>query len=649
MATLGNVNQSYHQVMVSGVPTPLTAGKFSDLAPEQIGLFVTNNKFITSATDGSADGDKYVIAQGIQDLAIRGQQFGGGVSNAPRKTKKFKASDLIGWEGEKAKRKHQGQIVALGYDGVDASKTLTALLDHKDLVIHLRLWGNMASKVGGNRTDLPFPLFVDKGCIPSGCDTNTVVAGEAIADSIIKQCESGFLRTGYKITDLVTVSKIKKYAINPVALTGLLQFHKFTTSLCDDGSVAALGLIQAQYTALKVTRIGRLDSISTYEVLTQDGGVQGAYTTTTPATFSLAKRTVANCEVCPAGSTKVESAKAYELKGLASASAPVIAGGVVTFIGSTITEKTYLVVTDDTAVDATVKASANTQGYTSALVSTTRDICNFPATTYSWVVGSTESKAPHNWKITLSDTVCGTDRLAELQANYPGFTVSVDAVGICARTYKITNYSEAIEPGCYPEDYRYKAPSAFEGTEWIDFIVTKITPDCIDPVITTPCVAVGVIFESKVEEVELVNDCTYDLVGYDNQAVFPTQIEVSVFSQDVSSNLCLEPKYPVTKLQSIVVPSGQGRWVMTEENSSLLYEKLVKSNNYILNQRLGFKFNAVDGKFYDRYITKLKDDTEFHGYRLNSYFFEEGQGKQFEALINGFIAKKGLDLEPVYL
>jgi len=647
--TLGNVNQSYHQVMVSGVPTPLSTGKMVDLAAEQIGLFVTNEIGVTTLATGSEDGN-FQIAQGIQDLAIRGKQFGGGVSNAPRKTKKFKGTDLVGWEGEKASRKHQGQIVALGYDGVDASKTLTALLDRKDLIIQLRLWGNMINKVGGNRTDLPVPIYVNKGCLKNNCDVNSLVAADIIADSIIDQVEKSVLRTGYKVTELITVRKIKKYAINPTAPTGLLQFHKFSVSLCDDNSNAALGLIQAQYSALKVTRTKRIDSISTYEVLTQDGGVSPTYTTTTPATFSLSARTVAECEVCPAGSTKVDSAKAYELKGLSSAAAPVIAGSIsVTLVGSTITEKTYLVVMADTANDATVSTSASSQGYTSKLVSTTRDICNFPASTYSWTVGTTVSKAPHDWKITLADSQCGTSRLTELQLNYPGFVVAVDSVGTCAGTYKITNFSEAIEPGCYPEDYKYKAPSAFLGINWADFTVTLSVPNCADPVFTTPCIAVGVIFESKIEEVQIVNDYTYDLIGYDNQRVDPTHIEVSVVSQDPASNICTEPTYPVTHLQTIVYPKGQGRWVMKEESSSLVYEGLRRSNNYILNELIGAKFNAKDGKYYDRYITKIKDDTEYWGYRLNSYFFEEGQGKQFEALINGFIAKQGLKLKPVYL
>ena len=652
----GQLNQAYPQVFVSGVPTPLSVGKFKDLAPEQLGLFTSNEVGVVSVATGVEDGD-FQIAQGLHDFRAKGQTYGGGVSNAPRKTKKFKVSDVIAWRGVKSNRKHQGQIVALGYDGVDASKRLSALIDVKDLVVNIRLWGNMVSKVMGNRNSMPIPIIVNKGCLSNNCAVNSIVADETIADSIIKQVSASFLTQGYKMTDLISVRKIKKYAVNPTAPTNLLQFHKFTTSICDDGSISALGSIQSQYNTIDVKRTKRDGSFSTYEVYTQDGGTSGSYTTTTPSPVSLSTRTVAECEVCPSGSTKVESAKAYELKALASTTAPVMAGSTsTTLIGTDGTTKTYLVVYPDTANDSTVATNATTAGYTSRLVSTTRDICNFPASTYSWVAGIASTKAPHDWKITLADDVCGTDRLAALQANYPGYTVAIDATGTCVHTYKITNFSDAIEPGCYPDDYRYVAPSAFEGIAWKDFTVTLSTPDCSDPVTTLPCVAVGVIFESKVEESPITNEYTYLYTGFDNQRVDPTHIQVSVQSLDPNSNPCDEPSYPVTKLQNIVYPKGEGRWVMDREKDSKQYEGYRLSNNPVINQVFGMTFSAKDGKFYDEYQLEYrksyllggwsKQETDVH---LASFYFEEGQGKQFETLINGLLAKQGSKLKPVYL
>lgn len=652
MAQYGQFNQSYRQVMVSGVPTPLSTGIFKDLAPEQIGLFALAEDGTISVANGTEE--KLQLAQGIHDFAAKGK-IGGGFSNAPRKTKPFSPEDIISFKGIKADKKHQGQIVALGYDGVDAAKTLTALLDVKDLRINVRLWGNLIHKITGNRKTLTNNFYINKGCLSNGCDVNSVVAGEQIADSLIKQIEASYLTPGYKLTDLVQVRKIKKYAVDPAAPTGLVPFHKFTVSIPDDGSNAALGLIQAQYPGKLVTRTSRLGINSTYQIWTQDT-LSGSYSPTVPASVSLSARSIAECEVCPSGSTKVDSAKAYELKGLASLAAPVISGGTVTLVGSTGLSKTYLVTFADTAVDATVIAAGVALGYNTRLVSTTRDICNFTATTYAWTNVGSANKAPADWKITLADTACGTDRLTELQANYPGFTVALDAAGTCVHTYKLTNYSEPVEPGCYPEDYKYTYPSAFENKEWVKFTTTLATPDCTVSTATSPCVAVGVVFESKIEDNPLVDDFTYGYYGYDQNRIDPVHIEITVQSLDPNSNPCDEPTYPVTKLQSMVYPKGEGRFVMERERESLSYEQHKWSTNPLINKAFGFTFNAKDGKFYDEYQLAIKHSWKQGGFSqdskdtyLISVFFEEGQGKQFETLINGVIAKNGLKIKQVYL
>ena len=657
MATFGQFNQSHRQTMVSGVPTPLVSGDYRALGAEQIGLFSEEENGVIKVADGTED--KLVLAQGIADFKAKGKLFGGGFNDEPRKSKPFSPSDITGFRGIKANRNHQGQIFALGYDGVDASKTLTTLLDVKDLIINVRLWGSLINKVMGNTGGLKAKFTVDKGCLSSGCDVNSVVAGEKIADSIIKQMTASYLTggVGYKFSDLVQFRKIKKYSVNPAAPTNLVPFHKFNVTIFDDGSNSALGLIQAQYPGLVVSRLSRNQQASVYQVWTADTLASTVYSVATPSDVSLTSRSIANCEVCPTGSTKVDSAKAYQLKGLSSLAAPTIAGSTsVTLVGNSGLSKTYLVVTADTAVDATVIASGNSQSYTTSLVSTTRDICNFPATTYAWTNVGSASKSPADWKVTISDTACGTDRLADLQANYPGFTVSIDATGTCVHTYKITNFSEPIEPGCYPDDYRYTYPAAFENKEWVKFTTTLENPNCDVVTSTDPCIAVGIILESKVEENPLVNEYTSMYYGYDANRNDAVHIEISVQSLDPNSNLCDEPSYPVTKLQSMLLPKGEGRAIMEREKETLGYEQKRPSNNPLINQAFGYVLNAKDGKFYDEYQIFYKHSVKQGGWSKNetndyilSVFFEEGQGKQFEVLINGIIAKNNLKIKQVYL
>ena len=653
MSIHGQFKQGIRQTMVAGVPTPLTSGSFKSLAPEQLGLFAVKEDGTIGIASGSETNAKFLIAQGIKKSPTTGLFF----SNAPRKSKEFKPSDIIAWKGVKANRNHQGDIVALGYDGIDATKSLTAMLDTKDLIVNVRLWGSMIQKVTGNSKDLKFKINVDKGCLGDNCDLTAPVSGEKIADSILEQVDKSLFTYGYKLKDLVQVRKIKKYAVSPGALTGLVPFHKFNVTIVDDGSVSALGLVQSQYPGLPVTRISRLGVESTYEVWTQDTYANSAYSATVPASVSLGKRTVAECETCPAGSTKVNSAKAYSLRGLKTASAPVVANSIsVTEIGNDGLFRSYLVVMPDTTSDATVSTSATGQGYTSTLLSVTRDICNFTATTYAWSNVGSATKAPATWKITLGDTACGNDRLAELQANYPGYTVAIDATGTCVHTYSISNYSEAIEPGCYPEDYKFKAPEAFESIKWVKFTPTVTTPDCTTTTSELPCAVYGVIFESKVEERPTVdiNTSFYDM--YDPNSINPVHIEISVHSLDVNQNQCSEPTYPVTKLQTTKLPIGRGRNVMLFEQETLADEGKILNANPKYMQALGTYFTSVDGKWYDQYIIEYKTsnktvfgDTDSHSKRMLLVFFEEGKGKDFETLINGFIAKQSLELSPVYL
>ena len=653
MSIHGQFKQGIRQTMVAGVPTPLASGSFKSLAPEQLGLFSVKQDGTISVATGSESNAKFLIAQGVKKSPTTGLFF----SNAPRKSKEFKASDIITWKGIKANRNHQGDIVALGYDGIDATKSLTAMLDTKDLIINVRLWGAMIQKVTGNSKDLKFKINVNKGCLGDNCDLTNPVSGEAIADSILTQFDKSLFTYGYKMKDLVQARKIKKYAVSPGALTGLIPFHKFNVTIVDDGTNSALGLVQAQYTGLPVTRISRLGNESVYEVWTQDTYANSAYSPTVPASVSLGKRTVAECETCPSGSTKVESAKAYSLVGLKTASAPTVANSIsVTEVGNDGLFRTYLVVMPDTTSDATVATSATAQGYTSTLLSVTRDICNFTATTYAWSNVGSATKAPATWKITLGDTACGNDRLAELQANYPGYTVAIDATGTCVHTYSISNYSEQIEPGCYPEDYKFKAPEAFESVKWVKFVPTVTTPDCTVTTSTLPCAVYGVVFESKVEQRPTVdiNTILYDI--YDPNSINPIHIEVSVHSLDVNQNQCEEPTYPVTKLQTTKLPIGQGRYAMTFEQETLADEGKIVNANPKFNVATGTYFTAVDGKWYDQYILEYNykeattfGDSEVHSKRLLLFFFEEGKGKEFETLINGFITKQSLKLNPVYL
>ena len=653
---LGILNQAIKKTFFSEVEKIATTGTLKQLGVQQIGLFTDTGLSEIKVATGTEK--EVFFAQGI--LKFKAQKsFGGGYSNSPRKSITFNPKNIKEFRGVKANREIQAQKVALGFDGVDASKTLTTMLDRNDLQINIRLHGELINRVMGKNQSLYKQIYINKGKIDQFGNYTDAGSGDIIADDIIAQLDNSLFTIGYKFSDLVSYKKVERYAVAPAAMTGLLPFHSFTVSICDDGGSAALGLIQSQYTGFEVSRVGRICSVSTYKVMTPDALAGAVYSAALPVAVSLSARTVANCEVCPTGSTKVSSAKAFVLKAAIGTAVPTIAGAIsTTLLGSTITQKSYLVVVPETAVNSVVIADGVADGYDTKLVGGTRDICNFPATTYTWTqTGQTFYKAPAQWKITLADTVCGTDRLAELQAHYLGSTVAIEASGECSKSYTISNYSEIVEDvACSIETYVYLAPASFESVQWVKFKASLALPTCTVDVNEIPCKAVGIIFEGIFAEDETVDENTIGYFGYDPNRILPVYIDISVNTVDPQKNLSYFPEYPVTLLQSVKIPQGFGREVMEEERYMLMDELKQWSPNLPLNNIFGFSFNTKDGKWYDYYeifVQSPKQANSLTGMDTNDYRlgfrFEEGKGKEFETLINGIISKNGLSVDPVLL
>lgn len=653
---LGILNQAIKKVFVTEVEKIATTGTPKQLGVQQIGLFTDTGLSEIKIATGT---EKQVFfAQGVAKFKAQ-KSFGGGFNNSARKTVTFDPKNIKEFRGIKATKEMQGQRVALGFDGVDASKSLRTLLDRSDLQVNIRLHGALINRVMGKNQDINKQIYINKGKIDVDGNYTDAGSDDIIADDIIRQLDNSLYTVGYKFSDLISYKKIERYAVAPAAMSGLIPFHSFTTSICDDGGSAALGLIQSQYTGFEVSRLSRYNSISTYKVMTADTYSGSAYGVTTPTAVSLTQRTVANCEVCPTGSTKVDSAKAFILKAPVATSAPTIAGATsTTLIGATITQKSYLVIVPESSSNSAVIADGTADGYETKLVGGTRDICNFAAATYTWTQTSqTFFKAPSQWKITLSDTICATDRLTELQAHYPTSTVAIEKAGECVHTYTMSNYSEIVEDvACQIETYIYKAPAAFESVSWIKFKASVDVPVCVVPLEDIPCKAVGIIFEGKFASDEVVDENSIGYFGYDPDRILPVYIDISVHTVDPQKNLNYFPEYPVTLLQSVKTPQGFGRQVMEEERFMLMDELKQWNPNLALNTVFGFAFNAKDGKWYDYYEVLVQGSnrsTSLSGmdtsdYRLG-FRFEEGKGKEFETLINGIISKNGLNVEPILL
>lgn len=130
------LNQNFRKVFVTTNTTILgAASATSDLAVGQLGLFDCDTHVALGATFTYPTVKGFYIAQGTPDLSYMPK--GAGIRNETDKSKCIQGKNLIGYWG-KAAAAGASDIVAIGYDGVDADKTMTGSCDQvKHLYVKL--------------------------------------------------------------------------------------------------------------------------------------------------------------------------------------------------------------------------------------------------------------------------------------------------------------------------------------------------------------------------------------------------------------------------------------------------------------------------------------------------------------------------------
>ncbi len=299
-------------------------------------------------------------------------------------------------------------------------------------------------------------------------------------------------------------------------------------------------------------------------------------------------------------------------------------------------------------------------------VNTSAAYCNPPAgSTIAWgETGVTRSVAPKQWILTLEDTVCGTSRLAELQAAYPELVVAeIGTPGDCARAYTTTNYSDPfIDDECAVENYVYHRPDAFfSGANWVAFVATPaVTPVCTTEEVESPCVAAGIKFETAAF-VNHTSECLYGYYHYDLSDVDPVYMEITAHSKvnDFTASPCDQTSKIVTKLRETKFATGSGGLIREAEYTTNLQYSKARSTNEARNQAYGLGFTSKPELWYDTYKLTVERNESQHGITGRSgdkqrttyvFAFPVGKGKSFENLINGYILSlDNEELVPVIL
>lgn len=432
---IGQLEQAFISPFVSNSGAVSLGAKLSNLEAEQFGVFSASDysagEPVSLASPSFKTNKRLVIKTGVP---FSSGQLNPALSRHTKKAKatiEFEADDIISWVGQKADTSQaKTQKIAIGYDGVDASRTLNGLLDVKPLHVNLILQGEPIKRFFG-KNRVVHRLVIDKGLCPSDCtavDTCGNVPCDVIADAIVKQVNETnlFSEVGGKMVQVplnkfITASKIKKCTEDALAPV-LTEYKKYQIEIQDDG-VSTISKLAEAYPSVKITRDSHLDGYSVYSFW------QPALTAA-PADFSMSRFTYPICDTCPTcpvESTVVEGVKIVQVKVPFGETLPTITGVISSAkLGSSIDQgDTYLVKVATTTSDTTIGSQlAGVSEY--SIIGTEGKQCLVDTVTKSWSTCETCNKTVKQFRITLPDKECGLgDRLADLQAAYPDLTINL--------------------------------------------------------------------------------------------------------------------------------------------------------------------------------------------------------------------------------
>ena len=582
---------------------------------------------------------------------------------------------IVNWEGFKSKKLKggsTGEVWTVGYDGINANKTLKAPKDWSEAIVTVQMWGTPIYKATGTYTQ-EVSVFLDKGCIEKqyvpldqiGSEiTYDNASANALADDFMdKWGRMKFLGTSIPVSRMVKASKLR--VTNPAQSAKTVACRKYSVTVtCDEGDGTALGRVQAQYPGYKVVLESRNNATKESTYTMWRTVAQNA-----PAALSLTSATVTDCAgVCPTGYTKINAANLFEVRVPAGVTVPVINDGASTpasveisrtKVAANTMEDVYHIVVPTTTtlsiVNTQLSAVVNAQ---ISLVGVKSAICNLTTPqTFSWVQIDSAYKASKDYSLTLmlkdcKGTFSAASRLAEVQAKYPYLTITEEEAGTCMAVYKTTVYSTCTTEECGEEAiFTIEAPAPFErGMNWEEFTAVVTTPDCTTP--TAPaavCEAVGIRFEAASFN-RYSDECSYGYFMWDASDVDPVMIKVTVQKHDHTLSLCDSTfEFPVTKVREIEYEKGYGHAVREIENRWFNFYEYMSA----------FKIDPIDRALYG--MTAIaKPEFYYDEYRLtyteyqggahpfgNTYvqdsiglrmFFKEGTGKAFENVINGYVA-----------
>lgn len=667
----------------------------SQLAPEQIAIYAADN-FNKSGEPVSLKlneinfnkHSRLVLRQGLHSTKGSRNPFFAGTDGIERKSFDFTKDRIVGFRGFKATTGGQtGDIVVLGYDGLDASKDLgkAVRLDSKPLRVNFRFSGGPI-QMFFNRNYIDYSMDLDKGLCVGDCDCYDScgkVNSDFIADSIIKRFETETVYAkGYKtalhklpLSKLARATKIRKCAEGvTVPALATTKYKKFSISI-------PKGIYGVEASIGKALQDAAVATVSQLE----NSGVEGQnniYSVwTTEATSSLPDVTFTDyvlpvcdtCPTCPVETTAVEGVKNVQVRVQSGAELPVIE---VEEGEDAIELSTVLVASDfDLGDTYMVTYPASTpdedieeifEGLPFTITGVNGKHCLVGSSTFEWASCEEAFTTTKEYEIVLPGKECDTtdvsDRLAELQAAFPDLVITTKQVGSCITSYKTTIESDRLPAEkCDREfgTFHFKTPGSYDGHLWVPATPVSEYPVCTPaPVVEQPCCVAGVVFETA-RWADDYQDCNFGYTSFDINYTRPVRLEVNIHDLDITESSCgnVTSHYSTVLQRASYEKGTHGLLILDKEKLQLSYENPQGySTSHTFNDARGFHAVTDPTKLYDVYTLDMirRADGESwgtEGQEIQSFEFavQAGQGKALEEMLNTLVLNANPKLKAVTL
>jgi hypothetical protein len=630
---------AFRKVFV-GTGAVRTSGSTADLKAGELGLFDAKTYQALAQGATYSTNRTVLLAQGsfhTKEMLALGH---GGLKDSI-KSRDIEGHFISDFRVAKPSRP-QNHIVTIGWDGVSATKTISAECD-KDYYIRVDVDGEPVLKFLNHTLYHTFHVKTPcceecaNDCPPAAVDPQWV------ADEFVKQ-----MNDHPYLNKFVKAEKIVKCTPAPGADPNDVAYESYVLRVADSGSQADLAAVQAAYPTKPVVRESREGIFSVYSFWqpASDGA---------PAAFNTgAFRVIPNCDTCPAGYTKV--AKLYGVQvtrqdaGDGTALTTVIAAYSATSgvrlsyeVGQSVYELFFTTATTPAAV-GTDKVAVTGHSIDS--------VCTLDSpVAVAWTAGPTGYKTTRLLEITINKDCDGDSREPQVEAFLAGSasvvsaSVVQSASGTCAEAIRVRQISDNIlEPECDAvNDAVFVTLPAFEGRTW------EVVPSAVAE---ATCL-VGIKLTGAYVETKF-GDCSFELVdGYELDI---PRIEVAQMTSffDETADRCADG-WPVTEIQGVKYASGVGETIRRQLIEFMGYrrEDYFDSPRMRELQDIDPVTSAIDrNKYYKIYYltynvpyrnnkTNLYNDEQ---YELMVVFPEEANTVAFENLINGYITSLGVQL-----